>query len=34
MWWYGIGYSGGSWLPEEKKAIMWPGGEIVIAHGP
>ena len=25
MWWYGRGYSGGSWLPEEKKANMWPG---------
>ena len=22
MWWYD---SGGSWLPEEKKANMWPG---------
>ena len=27
MWWYGRGNSGGSWLPEEKKAIMWPGRE-------
>ena len=25
MWWYGRGYSGGSWLPEKKKANMWPG---------
>ena len=25
MWWYGRGYSGGSWLPEEKEANMWPG---------
>ena len=26
MWWYGRGYSGGSWLSEEKKkANMWPG---------
>ena len=25
MWGYGRGYSGGSWLPEEKKANMWPG---------
>ena len=25
MWWYGRGYSGGSWLPEEKKGNMWPG---------
>ena len=25
MWWYGRGYSGGSWLPEEKKANIWPG---------
>ena len=25
MWWYGRGNSGGSWLPEEKKANMWPG---------
>ena len=25
MWWYGRGSSGGSWLPEEKKANMWPG---------
>ena len=24
MWWYGRGYTGGSWLPEEKKANMWP----------
>ena len=24
MWWYGRGNSGGSWLPEEKKANMWP----------
>ena len=23
MWWYGRGNSGGSWLPEEKKANMW-----------
>ena len=25
MWWPGRGNSGGSWLPEEKKANMWPG---------
>ena len=25
MWWYRRGNSGGSWLPEEKKANMWPG---------
>ena len=25
MWWYGSGKSGGSWLPEEKKANMWHG---------
>ena len=25
MWWNGRGNSGGSWLPEEKKANMWPG---------
>ena len=25
MWWYGIGNSGGSWLPKEKKANMWHG---------
>ena len=25
MWWYGRGNSGGSWLPDEKKANMWPG---------
>ena len=25
MWWYGRGNSGGSWLPEEKKANMWSG---------
>ena len=25
MWWYGRGNSGGSWLPEEKKANLWPG---------
>ena len=25
MWWYGRGKSGGSWLPEEKKANMWYG---------
>ena len=24
MWWYGRGYCGGSWLPKEKKANMWP----------
>ena len=24
MWWYGRGNSGGSWLPEDKKANMWP----------
>jgi len=23
MWWYGRGNSGGSRLPEEKKANMW-----------
>ena len=23
MWWHGRGNSGGSWLPEEKKANMW-----------
>ena len=32
MWWYGRGISGGSWLPEEKKANMWQGEEIVVAH--
>jgi len=25
MWWYGRGNSGGSWLPEEKKANVWHG---------
>jgi len=25
MWWYGRENSGGSWLPEEKKANMWYG---------
>ena len=25
MWWYGRGNSGGSLLPEEKKANMWRG---------
>jgi len=25
MWWYRRGNSGGSWLPEEKKADMWHG---------
>ena len=25
MWWYGRGNSGGSWLPEQKKANMWHG---------
>ena len=25
MWWPGRRNSGGSWLPEEKKANMWPG---------
>ena len=25
MWWYRRGNSGGSWLPEEKKANMWYG---------
>ena len=25
MWWYGRGNSGGSWLPEEKKANIWHG---------
>ena len=25
MWWHGRGNSGGSWLPEEKKANMWHG---------
>ena len=25
MWWYGRGNSGGSWLPEKKKANMWHG---------
>ena len=25
MWWYGRGNSGGSWLPEEKKANLWHG---------
>ena len=25
MWWYGRVKSGGSWLPEEKKANMWHG---------
>ena len=34
MWWYGRGNSGDSWLPEEKKANMWPEGEIVVAHDP
>ena len=24
MWWFGKGNSGGSWLPKEKKANMWP----------
>jgi len=33
MWWYGRGNSCGSWLPEEKKANMWHGREIVVAHG-
>ena len=33
MWWYGRGNSGGSWLLEEKKDNMWPGREIVVAHG-
>jgi len=36
MWWYGRGNSGGSWLPEEKKAniiICGTEGEIVVAHG-
>ena len=33
MWWYGRGNSGGSWLPEEKKANMWPGRGKVVAHG-
>ena len=34
MWWYGRGYSSGSWLPEEKKAnICGPEEEIVVAHG-
>ena len=23
MWWHGRGNSGGSWLPEDKKANMW-----------
>ena len=27
MWWYRRGNSGGSWLPEEKKANMWDGRE-------
>jgi len=25
MWWPGRGNSGGSWLPEKKKANMWSG---------
>ena len=25
MWWHGRGNSGGSWLPEDKKANMWHG---------
>ena len=25
MWWYERVNSGGSWLPEEKKANIWPG---------
>ena len=25
MWWHGRGNSGGSCLPEDKKANMWPG---------
>ena len=34
MWWYRRGNSSGSWLPEEKKANLWPGREnIVVAHG-
>ena len=34
MWWYGRGYSGGSWLPEEKKKLICgTEGEIVVAHG-
>ena len=33
MWWYGRGNSGGSSLPEEKKANMRDEGEIVVAHG-
>ena len=33
MWWYGRGNSGGSWLPEEKKANIGTEGEIVVAHG-
>ena len=33
MWWHGRGNSGGSWLPEDKKANMWQGWEIVVAHG-
>ena len=24
LWWYERGNSGGSWLPEDKKANMWP----------
>ena len=31
MWWYGRGNSGGSWLPEEKKAYVAMEGEIVVA---
>ena len=33
MWWYGRGNSGGSWLPEEKKAICGSEEKIVVAHG-
>jgi len=33
MWWYGRGYSDGSWIPEGKKANMWPGRGNMVAHG-
>ena len=34
MWWYGRGNSGGSWLSEEKQALICgTEGEIVVAHG-
>ena len=33
MWWHRRGNSGGSWLPENKKAKMGTEGEKVVAHG-